>query len=79
MAKGVYEKVVFVSTAISFVVSFAIVVALAVVTAWPQLRGEVGSKSGSNGLGIAKRLVERIDERRRMDPLRGRLGSPSGE
>jgi hypothetical protein len=73
MAKGIYEKVVFVSTAIMFVVSFAIVVALAVVAASPQLRGEVGPKAGSNRLHFAKRRVERIDERE------GRLGFPLRE
>jgi hypothetical protein len=54
MAKGIYEKVVFVSTTITFVVSFAIIVVLAVVMASPQLRGEERPKTGSNGLGFAK-------------------------
>jgi hypothetical protein len=79
VAKEIYEEVVLVNAAIVFVVSFAIVVALAVVTASSQLRGDEGPKTGGKGFVFAKRRVGRIDERERSDRLRGRPGSSLGE
>ncbi len=67
------------STAITFVVNFASVVALVVVTASLQLRGEEGPKTGNNGPGFAKRRVGSVDERERIGFIRSRPSSSLGE